>query len=303
MHQRPYQNASDLILLQDFNARAIAEAGGCGYVHPGDIPHRLFNGNRLFDPGEVMTIWEDERGVAAWLMAGPRHRSYDLQVRPDLRGDGFEGKVLAYADQRLVELMRVHDYEGERIYGEAYRCDTIRSGLLLATGWDRDDHVQFVLNRAKIGDVRLPPLPAGYTLRSATGVEDAGGLAAVHRAAFGVEWTAESYGKVMGSPGYSAESELVVVAPDGVFVAFTKTWLDRLNRTGLFEPVGTHKDYWRRGFGRAVLLYGMRQMAAAGMEYATVANSAKNEAARELYRACGFEPWHDLDGYSKLIAA
>ena len=302
MHQRPYQNASDLKLLQDFNARASAETGGCGYIHPGDIPHRLFNGNRHFDPGEVMTIWEDDQGVAAWLMAGPRHKSYDLQVRPDLRGDGFERELLAYADERLVELMRKYNYESERIYGDAYRCDTIRSELLLASGWESDDHEQFVLNRAKIGDIRLPALPAGYAFRSARGIQDAGGLAAVHRAAFGVEWTAESYGKVMQSPGYLAESELVVVAPDGRFVAFAKTWLDELNRTGLFEPVGVHKDHWRRGFGRAVLLFGMRQMAAAGMEFATVANSTHNEGARELYKACGFKPWHDSDGYSKLIS-
>lgn len=86
MRRRPYESASDLVLLQDFTARAVAVTEGCGYLHPGDIPHRLFNGNRRYDPAEVMTIWEDGAGVAAWVLVGPRHRSYDAQVHPDLRG-------------------------------------------------------------------------------------------------------------------------------------------------------------------------------------------------------------------------
>ena len=92
-------------------------------------------------------------------------------------------------------------------------------------------------------------------------------------------------------------------SPDGIYVAFTVTWYDHLNRTGLFEPVGTHKDHRRRGFGRAILLYGMQQMAAAGMEVATVAHFGDNEAARGLYQSCGFKPWHMLDGYEKRISS
>jgi ribosomal protein S18 acetylase RimI-like enzyme len=96
---------------------------------------------------------------------------------------------------------------------------------------------------------------------------------------------------------------LVIQAPDGTFAAFTVIRHDHLNRTGLFEPVGTHKEYRRRGFGRALIMHGMRQMAAAGMEFATVAHFGHNEAARGLYQACGFRPWHLLDGYIKQISS
>jgi GNAT superfamily N-acetyltransferase len=106
----------------------------------------------------------------------------------------------------------------------------------------------------------------------------------------------------MESPGYAPERELVIQAPDGTFAAFTVIWYDHLNRTGLFEPVGTHKDHRRRGFGRAIMMYGMQQMAAAGMEFAAVAHFGHNEAARGLYQACGFKPWHMLDGYIKQIS-
>ncbi|MBU0596128.1 GNAT family N-acetyltransferase [Candidatus Bipolaricaulota bacterium] len=53
--------------------------------------------------------------------------------------------------------------------------------------------------------------------------------------------------------------------------------------------------------GKAVLLQAMHHMKAAGMTHATVANAGTNEASRELYKACGFEPRHLIDDYVKRI--
>ncbi len=303
MMRRTYTGEADLKLLQDFNAAAIAVTEHCGYLHPGDIPHHIYNGNKYYDPVELMTIWEDDQGVAAWLLGDPRHKSYDAQVRPDLRGGDFERQVLEYADESIVELMRRYEIPGNCIYADAFRGDTARSELLAALGWEPDNALPYVLNRTEIRSVEVPALPEGYSFRSAKGVQDAAALAAVHNACFKVNWTPELYRYVMESPGYAPGRELVIQASDGTFVAFTVTWYDHLNRTGLFEPVGTHKDHRRRGFGRAIMMYGMQQMAAAGMEFATVAHFGDNKAARGLYQACGFKPWHLLDGYTKPISS
>ena len=61
-----------------------------------------------------MTIWEDDQGVAAWLLADPSHKSFDAQVRPDLRGDDFEREVLEYADDRTVEPSAAADSDPDR---------------------------------------------------------------------------------------------------------------------------------------------------------------------------------------------
>ena len=193
--------------------------------------------------------------------------------------------------------MRRHNIAGDCIYAEAFCGDMARRELLAVLGWEADNELPYLLNRTTINPVSVPALPDGFLFRAAAGVEDAAALAEVHNAAFGAGWTPELYRKVMESPGYAPERELVIQAPDGTFAAFTVTWTDQLNRTGLFEPVGTHKDYRRRGFGRAIILYGLQQMAAAGMKYATVAHFGRNEAARGLYQACGFRPWHSQDGY------
>ena len=301
MKRRSYQGEPDVALLQAFNAAAIAQSAGCGYLHPGDIPHRLFNGNKLFDPGEVLTIWEDEDGVAAWALVGPRHRGFDAQVRPDLRGTRIEREVLIYAEESTLDLMRRHGIEGDRILSDAYRCDTTRVEQLTMLGWKRVCEPPWVVNRALLVDLPEPVLPEGYLIRAVRGLDEAAAVAKVHAASFGSTWTPEMYRKVMQSPGYAAERELVVEAADGTFAAFTVTWHDAVNRTGLLEPVGTHPDHRRRGLGKALVLYAMRKMAAEGMNYATVVNKGTNEAACQLYRACGFKPWQLLDDFAKPV--
>lgn len=301
MIERTYSGEADLKRLQEFNAAAIAATDHCGYLHPGDIPHHIYNGNKQYDPVDLMTIWEDERGVAAWLLVGPSHKSFDAQVRPDLRGGAFERDVLQLATERTVALMQQHNIASDYIYADAFREDRARRGLLAALGYEPGDGLPYVLNKTEIKAIEVPALPDGFSFRSATGLEDAAALAEVHNASFGSNWTPALYQRVMESPGYAPERELVIQAPDGAYVAFTIIWYDHLNRIGSFEPVGTHKAYHRRGFGRALMLYGMQQMAAAGMVFATVAHFGDNEAARGLYRACGFEPWHLLDDYKRQI--
>ena len=301
MIKRTYTGEADLKLLQNFNALAIAVTGHCGYLHPGDIPHHIYNGNKHYDPVELMTLWEDDQGLAAWLLAAPSHKSFDAQVRPDLRGNDLEKEVLEFAYAHTVDLMQKHNIDSDCIYADAFRGDVARIELLTALGWELDNEVPYVLNRTEIKSIAVPTLQKGYSFRSVSGIADAAALAEVHNAAFGPIWTPELYQQIMEAPGYEPERELVIQASDGSFAAFSIIWFDHLNRTGLFEPVGTHKDCQRRGFGRAIVLYGMQQMAAAGMEFATVAHFGNNEAARGLYQACGFKPWHLLDGYKKHL--
>jgi ribosomal protein S18 acetylase RimI-like enzyme/heme-degrading monooxygenase HmoA len=302
MRRRSYEGDADVALLQEFNAAASAATGGCGYLHPGDIPHHLFNGNKDFEPVEVLTIWEDDTGVSAWVLVSSRFRGFDAQVRPDLRGGQLEREVLEFAGARTAELMRRHNIGSDFMLADAFRCDTTRVELLTEFGWVPDGEPPYVINRALIADLAEPVIPPGYTIRPVAGVEEAAAVAGLHSAAFpGAGWTADLYRYVMESPGYDPERELVAEFANGELVAFAVTWYDDLNRTGLLEAVGTHPDHRQRGLGRAVVTFAAQHMAAAGMEYAIVANFASNAAAEALYRSAGFAPWHLVDGYTKPI--
>ena len=185
MRKRTYTGEADLQLLQDFNAAAIAVTDHCGYLHPGDIPHHIYNGNKHYDPVNLISIWEDDRGVAAWLLADPSHKSFDAQVRPDLHGNDLEREVLEYAEDRVVELMRRHDIAGDCIYADAFRGDAARIQTLTVLGWEPDNELPYVLNRTEINAGPVPALPKGFTFQSAADIEDAAALAEVHNASFG----------------------------------------------------------------------------------------------------------------------
>ena len=94
------------------------------------------------------------------------------------------------------------------------------------------------------------------------------------------------------------------MAPDGRFAAFVNLWIDQVNRSLLFEPVGTHSDFRRQGLGKALMVYAMRRMQAEqGIESAYVGHepSDKNPASGALYASVGFKPLYEVYDYKKPI--
>ena len=76
-------------------------------------------------------------------------------------------------------------------------------------------------------------LPEGFTIRNSPGKPKPGWVIEAHSSAFGSTWTADDYLRVMRTPGFEIERELVVVAPDGRCAAFLIYWIDPVTRSGL----------------------------------------------------------------------
>jgi GNAT superfamily N-acetyltransferase len=91
-----------------------------------------------------------------------------------------------------------------------------------------------------------------------------------------------------GYPDYDPELDVVVVAPDGRFAAFAVGWTDPASKMGLFEPVGTRREYQRLGLGKIALWEAMRLMQARGMGAATVRTSPSLPGVVPFYQAAGF---------------
>jgi ribosomal protein S18 acetylase RimI-like enzyme len=107
--------------------------------------------------------------------------------------------------------------------------------------------------------------------------------------------------RFMRSPVYRPKLDIVAAAPDGRIAAFCIAWLDTTNRVGLFEPVGVHPDFQRRGLGKAVVLEGLRRMQTNGMDQATVCSLWHSPAAQALYESAGFRTVDRLQAYKKMI--
>ncbi|MEU4805245.1 GNAT family N-acetyltransferase [Actinosynnema sp. NPDC023587] len=139
-------------------------------------------------------------------------------------------------------------------------------------------------------DVDRPVLPAGFRFRTADEVGPEAVVRAHRDAWVHSAYTAESYQGVRATAGYRGDLHVLVEAPDGTMASSTIMWLDEVNRTVEFEPVGTHPGYRRRGVATAMLLHGMHLARAAGATHATVAclGAPGHPMARGLYYGVGF---------------
>lgn len=300
IQHRPYSDA-DLPNLQCALARWIHEAGDLGYCHIGDIPHRIYNGIRGRLPRhELVHVWEASDEIIGIVLVGPYYEMFNVFLHPDYRGTQTEQDMLTQGYTIARRYMNDIGKTDKPVIHEVHQTDETRIQSALAVGFEAGEQYGNDTERSLDEPIPEPQLPDGFSIRPAT-MDDYLQLEKVHSGAFGSgSWTPEIYrDEVMLKPGYSPEREIVVVAPDGQFAAFTVTWLDELNKIGYFEPVGVHKDFHRRGLGRAMMLHCLHEMKRLGMTTAQVGHEIDNPASTGLYTSLGFRTKHKLMDYIK----
>ena len=302
MKARHYQGAEDLYRAQAALMAWVREAGHCNYLHKGDIGHRIFNSCFVYNPADVMRYWLDDQGeICAFAVLDLPWNAFDLQVAPRLRLSDGHIDVFEYCERETLRLAERSGRRLKEIIVEADDCDPDYIAFVEARGYSFAKF-SLALTRHDLQNLPAAPLPAGFRFHQATAADTAQ-LADVHNHSFTNKWNAESYGKVFRSP--HMEYEIVVVAPEGRFAAFTNVWVDDVNHSLLFEPVGTHSDYRQRGIGKALMVHALRRMKRErGIECAYVCHepSSKNPASAALYASVGFKKLHEIHDYSKPVA-
>jgi GNAT superfamily N-acetyltransferase len=145
------------------------------------------------------------------------------------------------------------------------------------------------LNERSLDDVAQPVLPEGFRFRTAAEVGPEAAAQAHIDAWHPSSYSLEAHEGVRRTATYRDDLHILVEAPDGTMVASTIIWFDEVNRTAEFEPVGTHREYRRRGLSTAMLLHGMRVVRDAGATHMTVVClGAPGNAALRLYESVGF---------------
>ena len=302
MQARHYQGPEDLYRAQAALMNWVREAGHCNYLHKGDVGHRLFNSCFQYDPADVMRYWLDENGeICAFAVLDLPWDAFDLQIAPRLRLSGDHIEIFEYCERETLRLAERNGKRAEKIVIEADECDSAYVAFVEARGYAFAKH-SLALTRHDLQNLPDAPLPAGFRFRQAT-ADDAAQLADVHNHSFTNKWNADSYSKVFRSP--HLEYEIVIVAPGNRFAAFTNVWIDEVNRSLLFEPVGTHSDFRQRGLGKALMVHVLRRMERErGIECAYVCHEppSKNPASAALYASVGFKKLHEIHDYSKPVA-
>jgi len=299
---RPYRCMDDLSRILDFVGECNALTELRGYAHPGDLGHNLSNLLRGQDPAPYLHLWEDRDGhvLAVAILYPPRLHGYELAVHPHHRGGELESALVAWSERHVWALMQSAGVEGTSVATDVADCDPVRRDVLLRHGYISSGGPSFFYTtRSLLDPIPDSVLPEGFVIRSVAGEHEADALGAAHSGAFGSHWPPGEYLRVMRSPLYDPDRELVVVAPDGRLAAFLVYWIDPVSRSGLFEPVGCHRDFQGKGLAKALMLEGLRRMRGHGMTVAVVKHEHDNPAAAALYASVGFRTLYALVEYRK----
>lgn len=146
-------------------------------------------------------------------------------------------------------------------------------------------------------------LEKGFSIQRFSERHDYAGRVALVQSAFNRPSYSEKKLKgLMASPDYIDEYNLIVVSPDGQPVAYCMGWHERTNKNnGYIEPVGTHAEYRRRGFAKAVIRECFIRMKANGIKVVEIASRAEPDVANYLYESLSPRDRREIHRYSKKV--
>jgi mycothiol synthase len=250
--------------------------------HVIDLPWRLSSLD--FDEGLDAVFWVDDDGkivgFAAWAVL-------DFFILPGCE-EHIATDLFAWARSWFQERQWPYPY---------YRAEVLdhhreRRRLLEAHGFVRSEQEHYIFFQHALADLApVPALPAGFTIRSIAGEQEAAAYAETHRVAF--ESTAMTPAwrvRTMHMPTYRAELNLVVTAPDGSFAGFCVGWFEPERRIAQIEPLGVHPRFHQNGLGRILLLEMLRRFKEQGAMSAIVQTDVERMPARRAYESVGFRP-------------
>ena len=294
---RAYQ-PEDLAAMLRFVAECLDHDALVGY-HPGDIVHWMSNGYRGENLDKHFFLYE-QRGellAVADCSAAKEQASFTLIVHPDIRGTALEKNLIAECEAFMRE--RLLAITNASLTTNVAIAKTDHRDCLAVLGFGVAASTTVVASRS-LDAIPEPALSAGFSIRSALDHE-ADKLAELDRSAFGSSWTAQDYAKIMTTPGFDINKQLLVLTPGGRFAAVAIFWPDPVTKSGLFEPVGCHKDFRRQGLTSALMYEGMKRMKACGLDTALVGYDRNNIAALKLYESLGFKELFETVDYQKQL--
>ncbi|MDH4156292.1 MAG: GNAT family N-acetyltransferase [candidate division Zixibacteria bacterium] len=145
-------------------------------------------------------------------------------------------------------------------------------------------HLEYVIDQPP--EVKLPD---GFVIKSVLEHDDVDARRAAKAIAFDRNYCpsrwhpASAFIEMQQAPDYRKDLDLCIIAPNGDCASFATAWIDEQNHYGIFEPVGTRRDYQGQGLGRALLMEGFRRMARQGVTRSFM------DSGNEFYRRVGFK--------------
>ncbi len=298
---RSYDPHIDFPLVREFFIAMGSDAQHNGIWHLGNLVIGLY-----FEPlaSHDIQLWHEPSGTIIGL------GWYDI-------ASGWLGMQLHPQWRKLSQLQHYIHSWGEaqarkhrtntpvrQLQVVALAQDSPYITWLEAHGFVREPFTLLRMRRTLADPLGVADLAPGWVVQHIDRAEQVPLRAALYRDVWGQhEVQLAEYQRLRGASDYRAELDLVVIAPEGSYVAFCLCWFDSVNQTGLIEPMGTVPRYRRSGYGRVVLTEGLRRLRALGAREVFVTVDADAQPARQLYETIGFQAMMTEYHYHKALGA
>lgn len=172
-----------------------------------------------------------------------------------------------------------------KISTDIYTFGQQKIQLLTDAGFYEDGHVE---------NVRIYPLDnydcsyqlkSGFKLMSCAEYGNVQSRVELVRNAFDNPHFSEArLHSIQSSPNYRPELDLVIVNSENESVAYCMGWIQEDDpKLGYIEPMGTHSEYRKNGFGKSLAKECFKRLAGLGVETAWVASHAEPNISNFLY--------------------
>lgn len=270
------------------------------------------------DPVDELRLWTDVEGRLigySRLRVLPATTTdqegfFNIKVHPEARYQGVEDQILSWAEATLRSV-------GRSLYVPLYLRTGARDIQTEQIAWLEQHGFSVVrcfyrMTRSLADPIPSPQFPAGFTVRSVQ-PEDVPAWVEMFNQTFIDHWnhhpmTVERRQRWLIHPTYDPELDQVVIAPDGTFAAFCFSLIDPEDnrwtgrQDGWIGDLGTRRGFRRLGLGRAMLLTGMHQLKAKGMDIALLGVDSQNPSgALKLYKSEGFQRQWSNFAYCKEV--
>ncbi len=222
-----------------------------------------------------------------------------INIHPDYRY--LEAEIISDLEDTKRKMGKIDEHD-VRIAFMVPASNTVRIELLKELGYSDlgpQEH-----NRIRSIDLPIPDydLPEGFSIKHV----DIADEFEKYRMVVGSVFThcgnmTEKLAKIYSEASFYHDGmDLVVVAPDGNFAAFTTIRMDPVSKITEFEPVGTHPDYRRLGLAKSIILEGLKRLETHKPTFVCIPGAANNESATRLYDSLGFSK-EDVHAWRKYL--
>jgi len=223
-------------------------------------------------------LWRNEAGkLVGFCISEYGDSRIHLQIRPDYRV--VEEDMLSWIEHNWAR-----NKESVETYADVY--DTERQKLLKRLGYKDMGDDGYTREYDLSRPYPVVDLPQGFRVETLAENGDHSGRIETESKTF----NSASLNRVWfegktSAPSYSFDWDFSVVSPEGKHVSFCLAWIDLENRIAEIDPVGTHPDYRRRGFAKAVVSECFRRLRASEVRYAYIGSAPEPYISNRLYES------------------